>query len=1522
MIPALNSGTGPDEARPDGPVGVPAPTTTDLVGRAAEVWRAALVARSGTSALSDVDRLGDALLDLSAAHPSGIAQLFAGRPTRLSNLVREGSALVQAKRRARAVGAQAEEHAVRYGLASAFLAIGIASWTEDEGPEAGDVEDTVPRDEALAAAHPTSTKRRLRAPVLLRPVAITPRGRGESDYDLVLEPLLEINPLLAAALRRRGALLDPAALARAAFTASGFDPRPALDRLRALGTAVLEDLELTDRVVIGTFVHPEQTLVDDLDALAPVLREHEVVAAVAGDQRAADALTRPLPAQLTGDRPLDQERGVGDLDAAQSHVLDVLAAGHHLLLDAPAGADVAGTLAAVVADAAASGRTVLYVAGHRRAAEALTSRLAGLGLSEIVLDVAPGSGWRSDAGQRLLGAMTGEPFRVDAEKIGIVQRELLDRQARLHAYVDALHARREPWGCSAYDALQALARLTAARPAPRTTVRLPASVAASLTAERRAQAEADLVTVAGLGAFTDSTATTSWFGAEILTPERGHAALERVNRLLESVPEVHLQTAAVAATTGLTQAATPAQWSEQLAMLAGVRDALDSFQPLVFERSAADLVAATATSAWRAEHGIEMPGRVRRRLRRQAKDMVRPGRPVADLHAALVDVQAQREVWRAHCPAGGWPRIPEGLARIEAEFRTVRADLDALAEVLATTPAGGDLARMSWSALLDRLRRLQVEQAALVSLPERTALLRDLRKRGLGELLDDLAARRVPAGLVATELELSWWSAVFEEILRQDPGMAGYDGTALARLTAEFRALDRRHIEDRSLVYRASAREAVRLRLLSSDVQTEALFGEIVEDRFSSLRHAVERYPDVARHLRPCLVVGPMLVPHVLPPTRTEDLVVLDAAAHLPMETVVGALARGRQVLVVGDTRCASGTALEALIGVLPVVGLQVAASRRDPHLTAFLAEHGYAKNVTATPLPTTEALLRLDVVDGTGMPGPSGTVEATRAEVDHVVELVVEHALARPEESLAVITASTLHADRVREAVLSQVRDNPALEDFFRSDRPEPFVVADVRSAEGLSREAVVLSIGFGRTPHGRVLHRFGALSADGGHGRLLQALGATRHRMTVVSCFTADDLDQARLTGQGAHLLADLLRLLGTSRAPVPAGRPTLEQPSGHDRLVLDLAERLWRMGLVVDLDHGVPGGPRIPLVVGHPDVPGAMLVAVLTDDDAYVDEPSVRVRDRQVAERLEALGWTVVHVWSTAAFLDPKGEADAVCAAVLEASAERLRHTPPVAVQAPEQVEDDVDEPDLADGTPDDTAAGEDTVGAPPTEGPGAAADSADAQQRAHRRRRRPGRGGAERGAPSCRAPGGHGSPGDRRPAGGPARHAHLGLQRRPARRHRRLAAQRRRRAGRGGARRRPAVRARDHPARVTDRRDDRRRGAAVAVTAGGPGDDEGPAAGPPDPAAEGAAGDRVAPTPGTQEPSPAGEEPTPPRHEPTPRPRRRHRRAVGGTVPPAPEDEAGPRSPDDLDVGWGERPDGPDDERFLREVPPHW
>ncbi|WP_232014258.1 hypothetical protein [Cellulomonas fimi] len=1304
-VPARASGTGPEQApapdanptADDAPVVLVAPPTPgQVVERAVERWREGLVEAAGGSTLADMDLLGDAALDLSSAHPSGMAQLFAGRPTRLSNLVREGAALSNARRRARAVASRATVYEQRYGIAPTALAIGVATWTERPTAHAAHDDVAALADAtrgAQAAPLASARSRTVRAPVLLRPVTLRPRGTGEADYEIALEPTLDVNPVLARALRTRGALLDPGAVARGTFESGGFDPRGALHRLASLGEAVLDDFRLTERVVVGTFVHPGQILVDDLDALAADLDAHEVVAALAGVEPARERLRTRLPDPAAGDRDPHVERGVGDLDPAQQHVLDALSTGAHLFVDAPTGADVTGTLAAVVADAAASGRTVLYVPGHRRAAAALAERLDRLGLGDLLLDVAPEAGWRTAAARRLLGAMTLDAPSVDGQGLVTLRARLVEHRERLRSYVGDLHAVREPWGASAYDALQQLARLTSTRPTPRTTVRLAPDVARLLDADRRSGLAADLVRAGELGAFDVRPSDTPWYGADLRTRADADVVVHRIERLLDvALPTLVERTRQVAAETGLTQATSVAAWAEQLRMLDGVRGALDVFLPIVFERTAADLVAATATPQWRTEHGVEMGFWLRRRLRRQARDMVRPGRPVADLHTALLDVQAQREIWQAHCPAGGWPRLPDGLEHIEEEHRAVREDLAALDEVLAGTPAGSGLADLPFAALQERLTRLRADTSALETLPDRTGLLHRLRGAGLGELLDDLATRRVDPALAPAELDLAWWSTVIEQILTQDPTLAGYDGAALGDLSAQYAALDRAHVASLSGPVRAAVARHTQEALRRHREQAESLFAELVEERLTSLRDTVARHPDVARRLRPVVAASPMLVPQVLPPSRSVDLVVLDAAAHLPVDMAVAALARGRQVVVVGDARCASGSAVRELADVLPSVALHAETSRRDPYLTAFLAAHGYAGVLTPTPLPEHRPLVRLDVVDGTGMPDTaSGTVASTRAEVEHVVELVLAHALNHPDESLAVVTPSPLHADAVRDAVLTEVRGNPAVAAFFDGGRAEPFVVTDLANAAGLRREAVVLSVGFGRTPHRRVLHSFGVVAEPGGDALLLDVLGATRHRLTVVSCFGSDDLDPERVRGAGPRLLRDLLAFAasrgeGASGAEValvaPGPRPDdavdLRDPAdvtargaradaagaGHadladraadgsggepDRLLLDLAERLWRHGLTVEVDHGIPGGARIPMVVGHPDAPDRLLVAVLTDDEAYVGEPSVRVRDRLLADRLERLGWTVVRVWSAAAFLDPQAEVDRIRRAV---------------------------------------------------------------------------------------------------------------------------------------------------------------------------------------------------------------------------------------------------------------------------------
>ncbi len=1362
-VPARTPGTGaaPTEGRPDAAGGseepavalVAPPSPTELVEGAVATWRAALVESAGGSTLVDVEELGDAALDLSAAHPSGMAQLFAGRPTRLSNLVREGAALTVARRRARAVGARASVYGQHYGIAATSLAIGIATWTERTARDVANddvaalatvtrripVADRVARTSPVPtddAAPPAPRPRVVRAPVLLRPVTLTARGAGEADYELTLEPTVEVNPVLARALRARGALLDPAAVARGTFAAGGFDPRGALHRLTSLGEAVLEGFTLTERVVVGTFVHPGQVLVDDLDALAGTLDRHELVAALAGVDEDAERLQRPLPSAAPGDRDPQLDRGVGDLDPDQQHVLDVVATGAHLFVDAPAGADVTGTVAALVADAAATGRSVLYVPGHRRAAAALGQRLDEVGAGDLLLDVAPEAGWRTAVAHRLLAAMTLEPPTVDGSTARELTDALVEHREALRGYVRGLHASRQPWGVSAYDALQHLARLTSSRPAPHTTVRLTPDVARTLDAAARAATGSALARAAELGAFTLRPGDTPWFGADVRTPADAEVVLHRLDRLLDgSLPGVLERAAQVAVETGLTPPVTLGAWGEQLRMLDEVRAALDVFQPLVFERTAADLVAATATKQWREQRGIEMGFWLRRRLRKQARDMLRPGRPVADLHAELLAVQRRRELWQTHCPAGGWPRLPDGLELVEEEYAAVRLDLDALEAVLAGTPAGGGLLELPIPALVERLSRLRATADALDTLPERTSLLSGLRRAGLGELVDDLSARRVSAALAPTELDLAWWSTVFEQILTADPALAGYDGATLGALSARYAELDRAHVAARTAPVRAAVVGQMSAALRGHREQAEALFGELVEDRLTSLRDAVVRFPDVARRLRPVLAASPMLVPQVAPPTRTVDLVVLDAVGHLPLEATLAAIGRGRQVVVIGDARCASGSALRELSRVLPSVALRADASRRDPWLTAFLAGHGYDGVLSPTPLPDATPLVGLQLVDGTALPDvESGTVDSTPEEVQAVVELVVEHALSRPEESLAVVTVTPRHADAVREVVLSEARDNPALAAFFSSGRPEPFVVVDLANVAGLRREAVILSVGLGRTPHRRVLHSFGAISAPGGDGLLLDALGSGRHRLTVVSCFAARDLDPERVRGAGPHLLADLLAFAeargagsddpllpfaGAASGPVepptsdgaveaptsdtaagldegsPATSVTDDDPTDEaastttapeasrepDRLVLDLAERLWRHGLVVEVDHGLPGGARLPLAVGHPAVPDRLLVAVLTDDEAYVDEPSVRVRDRLVPERLERLGWSVLRVWSAAAFLDPQAEVDRIRRAVHAAlpAPDVVPTSPRIAPVVRDQDDQPDDEPD---------------------------------------------------------------------------------------------------------------------------------------------------------------------------------------------------------------------------------------------------
>ena len=163
-----------------------------------------------------------------------------------------------------------------------------------------------------------------------------------------------------------------------------------------------------------------------------------------------------------------------------------------------------------------------------------------------------------------------------------------------------------------------------------------------------------------------------------------------------------------------------------------------------------------------------------------------------------------------------------------------------------------------------------------------------------------------------------------------------------------------------------------------------------------------------------------------------------------------------------------------------------------------------------------------------------------------------MEHAVKRPRESLMVITASTRHAARVHQAVLAAFAKRTDLSDFILKDRAEPFTVLTLEQAVAQSRDRVIFSVGYGRTPHGRLLSNFGSLGEPGGDRLLAVGMTRARRSMDLVSAFRPDDIDEERQSPRRARAREH------PQPRPRSAPRPTTTASTAPSMLG-DLAARL---------------------------------------------------------------------------------------------------------------------------------------------------------------------------------------------------------------------------------------------------------------------------------------------------------------------------------------------------------------------------
>lgn len=1247
MSPKPEASPSVDQLEPD-----PDPRA-DRVMAAVSQWTSQLVDLGGRNTLLWFRELPTGTLDLTLAHPGGLAKLLAGRATRLSDLFREPAALDEARRRARAIAAKTREMREERGIATGFIAIGMATW-----------------------AFPG--KREPAAPVLLRRCTLKPTSLADDDYALDVDPHVELNPVLIEYLASQCRLsVDADAIEDAATHEPGFDPYPAFDALRTV-CATVPGFTVTSRLIVGNFSYAKLPMVADLADQGADLANHDVIAALAGDPDALRSVRGAVPERLLGAGDPRREHLILDADHSQVGAIDAVRAGGHLVIQGPPGTGKSQTIANLVASLAADGKTVLFVAEKRAAIDAVLGRLRRAGLDDLALDLYDGAGSRRRLAQQFgagLDRLLATPDVMADPTAATIEADLIARRNELLAHTEALHDRREPWGVSAYEAQEAISALTQQPDPARSRIRLRDPDLHAIDHDDLRIAADDLTKVAALGAWSHDDVADPWFGARIGTADEAVRARDIVTRLAEGgLDAVGTTMAEVFAEVRLPPARTVDDWGSTLSTVLALRDTLEIFNPRVFDIPLRDYVDATGDADYRRQHGVDLGFFARWGLRRQARRLLRPGPRPDSLHEALLAADHQRTAWYRLVGAGGRPEVPVEIERARAAYDSLAEDLSWLEDRLAPTPDGGDLTTTPLPELRTQLATLAARPERLAVIPSVIGPLDTLRGAGWGQLIDDLAARRVPAEQVRSEMEFVWWASVSDEIALRDPLYGAHNGDHLRAVAEQYAAADLRYQELTSERVRTDV--AARLRQVLGEYPHHESLVRAEASRARRHRPLRDLLPVVGTTLtavKPCWAMSPLVVASVLPPGTWFDVVIFDEASQVPPAQAISAISRAQQVVVVGDRRQLPPTTfftavtddpepfddgslttgfesvLDVLSATLPTRSLRWHYRSRDERLIAFANDHIYDGKLVTFPGTATDPVLAFERVDGRGILDEGAVaVETTTAEVDRVVELVIDHARSRPHESLGVIALGIKHAARIDDALRRALADTEGLDEFFDEERIEPFFVKNLERVQGDERDAIILSIGYGKTPHGRVMHRFGPLNIAGGERRLNVAITRAKCRMTVVSALVADDLDPSRLRAAGAIMLRDFL-----AYAEEQAGwfgempRPAQADPSTNGVVLREFADRLRRAGLVVHEGLGASAQP-IDLAVESGVEQGRLAVAVESDGKQYAAMAAVRDRDRLRAEHLTRLGWTHLRVWSEDLFRDPARDLSRVVAA----------------------------------------------------------------------------------------------------------------------------------------------------------------------------------------------------------------------------------------------------------------------------------
>ena len=544
----------------------------------------------------------------------------------------------------------------------------------------------------------------------------------------------------------------------------------------------------------------------------------------------------------------------------------------------------------------------------------------------------------------------------------------------------------------------------------------------------------------------------------------------------------------------------------------------------------------------------------------------------------------------------------------------------------------------------------------------------EMQAQGLEPLWRMVTSGKLHIERAAEALDLAIFDQLSREILTEKPHLARISGKGQEALQSTFRdydqklkklqrqriasALAERHVPGGNAGGRKS--EYTEMALIKNELGKKT--------KHIPIRQLINRASDALLALKPCFMMGPMSAAHYLKPGQLQfDLVVMDEASQVKPEDALGVIARGAQIVVVGDPKQLPPTSffdrqdmsedddenaavaqtdsiLDASLPLFKMRRLRWHYRSQHESLIAFSNRNFYDNDLVIFPSPHAKAReygVKFSYVKG-GRFVNQYNVEEARI----VARAAVNHALNHPNESLGIVAMSSKQREQIERAVEEECKANDAVADAVEGLRnlEDGLFIKNLENVQGDERDVIFISCTYGPSEiGGRVYQRFGPINSDVGWRRLNVLFTRSKKRMHIFSSMRSDDILISETSKRGVIALRNFLDYAEKGSMD---GTPVHTGKAPDSDFEVAVIEALHQAGFESEAQVGVAGF-FIDIAVKDPGKPGRYLMGIECDGATYHSAKSARDRDRLRQEVLERLGWRIRRIWSTDWFSNPKGE-----------------------------------------------------------------------------------------------------------------------------------------------------------------------------------------------------------------------------------------------------------------------------------------